>query len=303
MLNAYFISPEFNMTSTNETTPAANGSVRVENGKNGLPKVVLEAAAGNRAELYLQGAHITSWRSRGVERLFLSEKAIYSPGTAIRGGIPLVFPQFGPGPLPSHGFARITEWSLKKSGADHSNAHVALELKSDSRTFTLWPYEFEATLTIVLNESLSSTIEIRNLGRENLNFQWAFHTYFKTDVSATNVIGLTNLEYLDNLKAGAHGTESRAEIVVTDEVDRVYIKAPNDIVVASKKQNIVIQKQGLPDAVLWNPWFTKSSTFKDMTPDEYLSMICVETGAIASPVLVRPHDTFTASQSLSATDL
>jgi glucose-6-phosphate 1-epimerase len=57
--------------------------------------------------IYHFGASLTSWKYKGSERIFTSEKAIYTGPKAIRGGIPLVFPQFGPnGPLPQHGFAR-----------------------------------------------------------------------------------------------------------------------------------------------------------------------------------------------------
>lgn len=50
------------------------------------------------ASLCLQGAHLTSWKPAGHEEcLFLSPNAAFVPGKAIRGGIPVCWPWFGPG--------------------------------------------------------------------------------------------------------------------------------------------------------------------------------------------------------------
>ncbi len=79
------------------------------------------------AEIYLYGATVTSWKAAGgSERLFLSSKAALDGSAAIRGGIPIVFPVFGPPSqhsdapevvktLDKHGFARIHDWSLSTS--------------------------------------------------------------------------------------------------------------------------------------------------------------------------------------------
>src|SRR5512135_835144 len=83
-------------------------------GVNGLPKVVLANPDGSRAEVYVHGAHVTSWRPVGdEERLYLSPASEFRDGVAIRGGVPVVFPQFSNcGPLPKHGFARNVAWDL-----------------------------------------------------------------------------------------------------------------------------------------------------------------------------------------------
>ena len=68
--------------------------------------VVVTAADGARFEAYLHGAHVTSWCAAGdgSDRLFLSSAARFEDGLAIRGGIPVCFPQFADqGPLPMHG--------------------------------------------------------------------------------------------------------------------------------------------------------------------------------------------------------
>ena len=54
-------------------------------------------------KIHHYGATVLSWIVDGTEKLFLSSKAILDGTKAIRGGIPLVFPQFGPGVLQQHG--------------------------------------------------------------------------------------------------------------------------------------------------------------------------------------------------------
>lgn len=72
------------------------------------------------ASLCLQGAHLTSWKPAGHEEcLFLSPNAAFVPGKAIRGGIPVCWPWFGPREgAPSHGIARTSEWHLHHQEMD-----------------------------------------------------------------------------------------------------------------------------------------------------------------------------------------
>lgn len=70
----------------------------IKSGNGGQPFITINHSSGAVAEVYLLGATLTSFKtSEGVERLFLSKQAVFDGKTAIRGGVPLVFPQFGPG--------------------------------------------------------------------------------------------------------------------------------------------------------------------------------------------------------------
>ena len=87
--------------------------------------VVVTAADGARFEAYLHGAHVTSWRAAGddEERLFVSAAAKFEDGLAIRGGIPVCFPQFADqGPLPMHGLVRTVPWVLLARAARRRTA-------------------------------------------------------------------------------------------------------------------------------------------------------------------------------------
>jgi glucose-6-phosphate 1-epimerase len=96
----------------------------------GIPGVVdVAAAAGDlpaiaittphsEALVYLHGAHVAHFQIHGKEPvLFLSDRSLFAPDKAIRGGVPVVFPWFGPNKTdpkaPSHGFARTAPWTLQ----------------------------------------------------------------------------------------------------------------------------------------------------------------------------------------------
>ena len=130
------------------------GQVHIGKGRGELPVATLTHPSGATAEVYLHGAHVTSWiPADGVERLFVSSASLYAAGKAIRGGIPVCFPQFsGRGPLPNHGFARTSSgWQVESTSSDGPGGEVCLVLSlSDRRRIgggvSEWPLEFTAAL-------------------------------------------------------------------------------------------------------------------------------------------------------------
>ncbi|KAF3646454.1 hypothetical protein FXO38_19176 [Capsicum annuum] len=68
-------------------------------------------------KVLFQGGQVVSWKNeRREEMLFRSNKTLWKPPKAIRGGIPISFPQFGTfGSLERHAFARNRVWSLDSS--------------------------------------------------------------------------------------------------------------------------------------------------------------------------------------------
>ncbi len=256
----------------------------------GLPAIRLEHPSGAAAVVCLNGAHVTSWTlPDGEEMIFLSRRSRWEPGKAIRGGIPLVFPQFGPGPLPQHGFARTSQWTpgdVEEDAADGVRASFTLE-DSDS-TRSLWPHRFSARLTVTLRSgSLSLLLTVGNRNDSPFEFQTAFHTYFRVaDISAVRLEGLKGVEYVDSLRGGVRESEEREAVTIDRETDRIYAGAPAELrlVDAGRGRTVTLRSEGLPDVVVWNPWVDKSRRMEDFGDDEYPSMLCVETGAILTPV-------------------
>jgi glucose-6-phosphate 1-epimerase len=209
-----------------------SSSVHPITGSGGQKALLLTHPDGSSATLYLQGSHVTSYRSRDhVERLFTSSQSGYAPGKAIRGGIPLCFPQFSNrGPLPSHGFFRTAEWQVLSSKTDGSTCSVTLGLQSSEATLKVWPHEFEATCTVALNAasecsasgSLSVEVAIQNKSSSAMQISGALHTYFRVgSIERTSVI-LHAADYEDNLAAGAV-CPSSSPVIFASEVDRVCV--------------------------------------------------------------------------------
>src|ERR671914_568067 len=90
--------------------------VRIEPGRNALPRLVVDTPAA-AAHVYLHGAHVTHYQPRGARPvLFMSGSSHFAAGKPIRGGVPVIFPWFGPNAqdpkAPAHGFARTQPWEL-----------------------------------------------------------------------------------------------------------------------------------------------------------------------------------------------
>ncbi|XP_010545409.1 PREDICTED: putative glucose-6-phosphate 1-epimerase [Tarenaya hassleriana] len=283
-------------------------------GVNGLDKIVLRESRARSAEVYLYGGHVTSWTNEnGEELLFLSSKAIFKPPKPIRGGIPLCFPQFSNlGPLESHGFARNRIWSIDSNppplpSNSTSKAFVDLILRPSEDDLKIWPHNFEYRLRVGLGVEgeLMLTSRIRNTNSDGkpFTFTFAYHTYFSvSDISEVRIEGLETLDYLDNLKNRERFTEQGDAITFESEVDKIYLSTPTKIAILDheKKRTFVVRKDGLADAVVWNPWEKKSKTIPDMGDEEYKQMLCVEAAAIEKPITLKPGEEWKGRLELSA---
>jgi len=275
--------------------------VRFEEGNNGLPKAVLTTpSTSSSLEVYLYGAHISSWINKHGEQLFLSKKSLFGQGKAIRGGVPVIFPQFGPGKIQNHGFARNTSWevagtSVTKHGPSFAQVvSIDLRLKESKYTLDIWPHPFEAVLSIHLSTKLALELKITNTGKDSFDFQTALHTYFTvSDIKNASVVGLKDLAFINKVKGGATETETRTAVEVGEEVDRVYLNVKQDPLLLVDKEKDVSRKlfrEGFSDVVVWNPWVEKARGLADLGEESYPQFICVEVGQISSPAQLGPGE-------------
>jgi glucose-6-phosphate 1-epimerase len=270
-----------------------------------MSTVLLSHASGSSADVYLNGAHVTSWiPAGGKEVLFMGKTATFAPGDPIRGGIPVVFPQFANiGPLPQHGFARKSEWQLAEN-ADSSDdpSSVKLVLTDDHKTRELWPYHFRTELTAKIDDkSLQVKLDVFNTGDELFSFTSALHTYIAVaDIRESALRGFGGKWYLDKTQGGNETKDDAKKLVINDETDRVYLKAPKKVEIEDRgnERRIEVRAAGFKDAVVWNPWVEKVTGFIGLDTEDYLRMICVEAAQIGSPVELKPGGTWSGSQML-----
>ena len=284
--------------------PAQQEPVQRSIGRGGLEQLALQSRDGYRAEVYLHGATVTSWRTpTGEELLFLSKKALFQADKAIRGGIPVIFPQFsGQGPLPAHGIARAAPWEVAETRTEaDGRSTVVLRLTSSAATEAVWPEKFEAHYEVSAGSSLSTTLTITNRGSRPFSFQTALHTYFRVQsIDGTSVPGLRGLTYLDNLRQGAAETETAEPVAVDRELDRIYVNAPATLHIddAAAGRRISINTSNFADAVLWNPWIEKAQRLSDMDDAEYREFVCLECGNIASRLSLEPGASVAMGQTI-----
>lgn len=285
---------------------AITGHISFEKGAGGLTKGVLRSGADSTAEVYLFGATLTSWSVPEFgELLFLSRAADLTGASAIRGGVPLVFPQFSKGEnaLPSHGFARISHWDvLSTSVSNEGDVSICLGLSDTEASRAMWPHFFAVQLTVVLGTTLRMQFRCKNKGDQAFQFHMAYHTYFRiNDISASSISGLQGVRYLDSTNYRTESAQEESALRCSREIDRIYRQAPDFVSIDSRARSLSIRvhKQGLSDIVVWNPWIDRSRAIADLEDNAYRSFVCVETGTVVNPTTIAPHDSWEAVQLLS----
>ena len=244
------------------------------------------SARNSKASLNItpQGAHITSWKDgTGKEQLFLSEKAVFAPSKAIRGGVPIIFPQFGAfGDGQKHGFARISQWTE----VERSESKIIFALQQTAQSSAVWPHRFNATFSAEFaDDYLLMKLTVDNTGDDDFSFTAALHTYFLVENwTEFSLEGLQSCHYWDNGEPREKRTLNTAErLEINSAIDRVYFaSAARTLVLHEKTQTRTIKATGFNDTVVWNPGPEGAAKLADMHDDEYRHMICIES-AIVEP--------------------
>jgi glucose-6-phosphate 1-epimerase len=269
------------------------------------PHVDLLAPDGARARVYLDGAQVASWIPAGStdDRLFVSARALYGEGQSIRGGIPICFPQFGAmGPLKQHGFARNMRWMVESQSSDDNGARVRLSLTDSDVTRAMWPYAFTAALDVaVVEASLTVSLTVTNTGSVPFAFTAALHPYFRVENAfACAVHGLGGTTYRDALRNSESFTSPDGPLAIEGHIDRVYGATPDVLNLVEPHRVLRIEKHGFPDAVVWNPGAEITASKADFAAGDEQHMVCVEAGAIGSPVVLQPGARWTGTQLMEA---
>jgi D-hexose-6-phosphate mutarotase len=283
--------------------------VRIEKGSGNLDRIAIAADQGE-AHVYLHGAQVTHFQPRGARPvLFVSRRSQFEagmPGKPIRGGVPLCFPWFGPKAgapdAPMHGVARTLTWRLDAVIRGDSGAvRAMLHLESNDFTLRLFPFEFAATFVVTVDARLTMDLAVRNTGREPMQIEEAFHSYFAVgDARRVAIGGLEGLSYVDKTDAFARKAGERAPVAIARETDRIYTGARTTVGIADPAwgRRIVVDKSGSATTVVWNPWIDKAKALADFGDDEWTEMVCVETAnAMDDAVTIAPG----AMHAMSAT--
>lgn len=268
------------------------GRVTMLEGNGDLPKIEVTTDAST-AEIYLHGAQVTDFRKKGEPPLlFTSQFSRFRKGQAIRGGVPIIFPWFGPREgEPSHGFARLSDWELHEATAlPAGGVTLRFNLPEVAESAT-WP-PFTANYVVRVTDALELELIITNASAdEEFSFENCLHTYLAVgDISGVTVSGLKGATYLNTVENFAQKNDGADSLRIQAEVDRIYLDTKAAVEVTDPKfgRKVRIDKEGSASTVIWNPWVAKSQQMPDFGNDEYRHMLCVESGNIAKNRIVLP---------------
>ncbi|WJM84034.1 D-hexose-6-phosphate mutarotase [Dickeya chrysanthemi] len=246
-----------------------------------LPVIVVDHPQV-RAAVALQGAHLLSWQPKGEQPvLWLSDNTPFENGVAIRGGVPICFPWFGPAAQPNHGFGRLLPWEFTSHSEDANGVTLAFTLRDSEQTRASWPHAF----TVLARFHFSAEecrMELECHGDYSITS--ALHTYFQIgDISKIQISGLGNT-FIDKVNDGKTDTQ-QGDLTFTTRTDRIYTQpAPVSLIEDPVlKRTIEVHHAHHSDVVAWNPGAELSRTISDMTDDGYQTFVCVETARVTQP--------------------
>lgn len=237
-----------------------------------LPAIRITCPGGAEAIVTMYGAHLVSWKTPdGRQRLFCSAKSALDGTRAIRGGVPVIFPQFAErGAGMRHGFARVSNWRLADSGMQEGAAFAVFTLTRAElapSSMQAWPHGFALQLRVaVRSDTLSLALEVRNTGADAFAFSSALHTYFLVDAIADVAI--------EGVQSGM--------LRIVDKIDQIYRDIDGRIALVQPGHALTLTQTGFRDAVVWNPGAADTAALADMEDDEYQRFVCIE------PALIEP---------------
>lgn len=266
----------------------------------GQPAVRLRLPDGDACTVALHGAHLLSWQTAdGVERIYLSPEALFDGRSAIRGGVPVCWPQFNQrGPLPKHGFARNTTWQLEPAEAP---GEIVLSLRDDDASRALWPHAFRIALRVTLTPgALRLALDVRNTGDAPWSFTAALHTYLQVDdIADARLEGLQGAQRWDAVRDVRHA--ERAETLrFGTEFDSVYAAPVAPLKLVQPRGVLAIaQSASCTETVVWNPGAALAAKLADLPDEGWRHMLCVEAARIDDPVPLAPGAAWQGWQQLT----
>lgn len=275
-----------------ELTGSVDDFVTFGSGSGGLSAVRVRGPLCE-GEVLLHGAHVTQFTPTGqAPLLFVSERAVFRDGAAVRGGVPVIFPWFGPRAghpeSPMHGLVRTRAWRLVRVAASADGVvEVVLGIEDSEETRAHWAHAFRLELAVRFAGELGLRLTVSNPGSEPFSCETAFHPYFVVgDIRSVGVRGLSGVPYLSKTEGMARRVDDAESVRFTAETDRVYCGTGEACVIEEPGRTpIILEKRGSLTTVVWNPWIAKAAAMTDFGDDEWPEMVCVEQANVGEDVL------------------
>ncbi len=246
----------------------------------------------------LWGAQIMSFKPKhdGRERLFKSNKIVLDGSKSLRAGVPVCWPWFAQREgYQKHGYVRIRNWQVLS--ATESDDYTEIVLSPLDMVGKGFDGTAELSLTVRVGRSLSITLTTTNSGKDAFEFNTALHTYFLVDdINDVELKGLSG-KYSDKTRNWAM-LETPAPYRFTEETDRIHLNPVKDVTIIEGDAQTGVESAGHDSVVVWNPWAENSANMRDMGPEAYLRMLCVET-AVTQGKTLQANESHSLTQIIS----
>ncbi len=270
----------------------------------------LIAAPTCTGEFLDQGAQVLRWQPVGAERpvLWVSERARLEHGKAVRGGIPVCWPWFGPGrgaapAEPLHGPVRTALWRLRETKSSQDGVHVSAALSSDDARTPHFPHPYRLRLDAWFGAELRVVLTTTNIGAQPVEFEEALHAYLVVgDSRRVHLDGLDGTPYRD--KVTARDEVQQGPLRLDGETDQVH-RSPGPVTVHDPvlRRRLVVHTAGAANVVVWNPGAVKGAALSDIGGG-WPGFVCVEAAnALADGVTLEPGESHTLAYRLQVQPL
>jgi len=261
---------------------AADGTLKKQG--EARPEYLLENDNGARAIVRSYGGNTFTYTTKdGIE--VMGKRADAADARAdekpYAGGAPHCFPQFGPGALMQHGFARGMKFIPEERAKKLSFDRMIFKLESTEESKAVWDFDFEYRFDVTLRaDCLEWEVILINLGDKPYDCTLGLHNYF--DISSLKNVKISGpfkgAQTLDKV-TGATGVAESDDIVITGPTDTLYkgVKGAITITDSGKGTKTTIERKGYGDSVIWSPFGNEAMG--------YDKFICVEP-VQASPVTI-----------------
>lgn len=246
------------------------------------------------ASIALQGAHLFEYTPSGRENLlFVSKAETFEAGQAIRGGIPVCWPWFGPhateSNVPAHGFVRdqIWQYDIVSDTSERTDIKLWFDTNGSEAGFVR---KARVELLASIGKTLAVSLTTVNLDEQPIHLSQALHTYFRCEnIDDVRLHGISGACYQDKLSGENKYVPSQFRF--NQETDWIIQEAGEPIGLSGLGGNsIKMTRFGSRSLVVWNPWIEKSKNLSHFLSEEYRSMFCVETANVSEDSrLIKPN--------------
>ena len=226
------------------------------------------------ATLSLLGGQLLSYQPYGQQPwLYMSPQALLQTGKAIRGGIPVCWPWFGPHPTdssaPAHGVARQQAWQLLAVEQDGDAFHVKLQGPH-------WQ-GLDVELEYTLSDHIAMQLHTHNHSQQPHTVSTALHSYLAvSDSRRIRLAGLEDAVFEDKV-AARYSRMPAQPLALQGEFDAiVYSEA--DVILSDPgwQRKLHISRSGSGSVVVWNPWQDKAARLADLPDEGWQDFVCIE---------------------------